>query len=102
VWGSGKSCECSCFLTSDTSHSTGLLRHHEPPSIAPFRIIIQLLLRCGWQTSLHNPNFSNYAEICGGFGLRVTQKADLDDAIAQALAYKGPAIVEIIADPELI
>ncbi|PSB34117.1 thiamine pyrophosphate-binding protein [Stenomitos frigidus] len=55
-----------------------------------------------WQTSLHNPNFSNYAEICGGFGLRVTQKAALDDAIAQALAYKGPVIVEIIADPELI
>ena len=55
-----------------------------------------------WQTSLHNPDFSKYAEICGGLGLRVTQKEELDDAIAQALAHDGPALVEIIADPELI
>ena len=55
-----------------------------------------------WQTSLHNPDFSKYAEICGGFGIRVTQKAELDEAIAQAIAYNGAAIVEIIADPELI
>ncbi len=55
-----------------------------------------------WQTSLHNPDFSKYAEICGGFGVRVTQKAELDAAISEALAYNGPAIVEVIADPELI
>ena len=55
-----------------------------------------------WQTSLHNPDFSKYAEICGGFGIRVTQKAELDEAIAQAIAYNGAAIVEIIADPDLI
>jgi len=55
-----------------------------------------------WQTSLHNPDFSKYAEICGGWGVRVTQKEELDDAIAQALAHQGPALVEIIADPELI
>ena len=55
-----------------------------------------------WQTSLHNPDFSKYAEICGGFGVRVTQKAELDTAISEALAHNGPAIVEVIADPELI
>jgi len=55
-----------------------------------------------WQTSLHNPDFSKYAEICGGFGIRVTEKEELDSAIAQALAHPGPALVEIIADPELI
>ena len=55
-----------------------------------------------WQTSLHNPDFSKYAEICGGFGVRVSQKEGLDTAIAEALAHDGPAIVEIIADPELI
>ncbi|NET33199.1 MAG: Rieske 2Fe-2S domain-containing protein [Cyanothece sp. SIO1E1] len=55
-----------------------------------------------WQTSLHNPNFTQYADICGGFGIQVMQKEALDDAIAQALAYNGPALVEIIADPELI
>ena len=55
-----------------------------------------------WQTSLHNPDFSKYAEICGGFGVRVTQKQELDQAISEALTYDGPAIVEVMADPELI
>lgn len=55
-----------------------------------------------WQTSLHNPDFSKYAQNCGGFGIRVTQKEELDDAMAQALAYQGPALVEIMSDPELI
>lgn len=55
-----------------------------------------------WQTSLHNPNFAKYAEICGGFGIRVTQKAELDRAIQQALAYKGAALVEVMSDSALI
>ena len=55
-----------------------------------------------WQTSLHNPDFSKYAENCGGLGIRVTKKEELDDAISRALAHQGPALVEIIADPELI
>ena len=55
-----------------------------------------------WQTSLHNPDFSKYTEICGGFGVWVTQKEALDRAIAEALTFDGPAIVEFMADPELI
>ncbi|EKV02797.1 thiamine pyrophosphate-dependent enzyme, putative carboligase or decarboxylase [Leptolyngbya sp. PCC 7375] len=55
-----------------------------------------------WQTSLHNPDFSKYAENCGGLGIRVTKKEELDEAITRALAYQGPALVEIMADPELI
>jgi pyruvate oxidase len=55
-----------------------------------------------WQTSLHNPSFAKYAEICGGMGVQVTQKQDLDQAIAAALAYHGPAIVEVMADVNLI
>ncbi|PZD72681.1 Putative thiamine pyrophosphate-containing protein YdaP [Acaryochloris thomasi RCC1774] len=55
-----------------------------------------------WQTSLHNPDFSKYAQNCGGFGIRVTQQNELDDAIAQALTHQGPALVEIMSDPELI
>ncbi|MFG6098485.1 thiamine pyrophosphate-binding protein [Leptothoe sp. ISB3NOV94-8A] len=55
-----------------------------------------------WQTSLHNPDFSKYAENCGGLGIRITQKEELDEAITRALAYQGPALVEIMADPELI
>ena len=55
-----------------------------------------------WQTSLHNPNFAAYARLCGAKGIRVTKKKDLDDAIAEALAHDGPALVEIIADPLLV
>ncbi len=55
-----------------------------------------------WQTSLHNPNFAQYAENCGGFGVRVTKKEELDRVIAKAIAYDGPALVEIIADVDLI
>jgi len=55
-----------------------------------------------WQTSLHNPDFSRYAEICGAFGTRVTSRAELDGAIAAAIAHDGPALVEVIADPELV
>ena len=55
-----------------------------------------------WQTSLHNPDFAAYARLCGAKGIRVTKKKDLDDAIAEALAHDGPALVEIIADPMLV
>ena len=55
-----------------------------------------------WETSLHNPNFSSYAENCGALGVRVTGKKQLDDALALALAHEGPALVEVIADPLLV
>ena len=55
-----------------------------------------------WQTSLHNPNFAAYAKLCGAFGERVTKPEKLDQAVGKALAHKGPALVEIISDPDLI
>ncbi len=55
-----------------------------------------------WQTSLHNPDFSRYAEICGALGIRVTEASQLDDALSAASAYEGPALVEVMSDPELI
>ena len=55
-----------------------------------------------WKTSLHNPNFSKYAENCGTLGIRVTKKSDLEDAIVKALNHDGPSMVEIITDPLLI
>ncbi|KAA3665396.1 MAG: thiamine pyrophosphate-binding protein [Chloroflexi bacterium] len=50
-----------------------------------------------WQTSLVNPNFAEYAKNCGGLGIRVEQADDLRDALATAIAYNGPSIVEIIS-----
>jgi len=55
-----------------------------------------------WQTSLHNPDFSRFAENCGALGLRVTEASQLDDALAQALAHEGPALVEVMTDSSLI
>lgn len=55
-----------------------------------------------WQTSLHNPDFSEYARACGAHGVRVTAAAELEGALAQAAAYDGPALVEVMTDAELI
>ena len=55
-----------------------------------------------WQTRLHNPNFARYAENCGALGIRVESASDLDAALERALAHAGPAMVEVMADPELI
>ena len=55
-----------------------------------------------WQTSLHNPNFAEYAKLCGVLGIRVTDPDDLDDAMRTALDHKGPSMVEIVTDVELV
>jgi len=55
-----------------------------------------------WQTSLHNPDFSEYARLCGGLGIRVERADQLDDALRRALAHPGLAMVEVIADVELV
>ncbi len=55
-----------------------------------------------WQTSLHNPNFAEYAKLCGALGIRVSRKNDLDNAIVKALGHDGPSMVEVVADVELI
>ena len=54
-----------------------------------------------WQTALKNPGFAEYAELCGGWGIRVTDATRLDEAIAEALAYAGPSMVEVMSDVEL-
>ena len=55
-----------------------------------------------WQTSLQNPSFAEYAELCGALGLRVTDASELEGALSEALAHEGPATVEILADPLLV
>ena len=55
-----------------------------------------------WQTSLHNPDFAAFAEVCGAKGLRVSDVSDLDEALADALACEGPALVEVKSDPLLV
>ncbi len=52
-----------------------------------------------WQTSLVNPNFAEFAQLCGGWGRRVTRNDDLRAGIEALSAQDGPAILEIITDP---
>jgi thiamine pyrophosphate-dependent acetolactate synthase large subunit-like protein/rubredoxin len=52
-----------------------------------------------WQTELFDFNFANYAENCGGVGIKVTEPKDLEDAIKKALSTPNPVIVDIDTDP---
>ena len=55
-----------------------------------------------WQTSLTNPNFAAFADLCGATGIAVEDADQLDDAFARLFAADGPATVAIRCDPELI
>ncbi len=55
-----------------------------------------------WQTTLHNPDFAAYATLCGALGLQVNAADQLDDAFVAAFSHTGPALVEIICDPDLV
>ncbi|MGE0788435.1 MAG: thiamine pyrophosphate-dependent enzyme [Sandaracinaceae bacterium] len=55
-----------------------------------------------WQTSLVNPSFAAYAELCGARGIRVTREEELDGALAEAIAHDGPSLVEVVTDAALI
>ena len=51
-----------------------------------------------YETDLHNPNFAAFAEICGGDGVRVSDPAELDAAIARGLASPVPFILDVMID----
>ncbi|MDJ0769596.1 MAG: thiamine pyrophosphate-binding protein [Ilumatobacter sp.] len=55
-----------------------------------------------WQTSLHNPEFAAFAELCGAKGIRVTSPDELDEALRTALDHDGPALVEVVTDALLV
>ena len=55
-----------------------------------------------WHTSLHNPGFAQYAEICGGVGIRISNLDELESGIKKGLQSDKASIVEIITDPLLI
>ncbi len=55
-----------------------------------------------WQTALHNPDFSKFAQNCGALGIRVTKKSELDSAMQEMVAHDGPVMLEIVTDAELI
>ncbi|MDH3517910.1 MAG: thiamine pyrophosphate-dependent enzyme, partial [Acidimicrobiia bacterium] len=43
-----------------------------------------------------NPDFAEYARLCGGQGWRVTDPADLPEALNAAMAVTdGPSLIEV-------
>ncbi|HEY0260391.1 MAG TPA: thiamine pyrophosphate-dependent enzyme [Lacisediminihabitans sp.] len=44
-------------------------------------------------------DFSAWARACGGFGRKVTDPADVEAAIREALAHPGPSLVDVDVDP---
>ena len=55
-----------------------------------------------WQTSLRNPSFAAYANLCGGKGIPVKSPDKLRPALDEALAHDGPSLVEVVTDADLI
>jgi pyruvate oxidase len=55
-----------------------------------------------WQTSLTNPSFAAFAELCGAKGIRVTDESKLEKALREAIAHDGPALVEVMTDALLV
>jgi pyruvate dehydrogenase (quinone) len=52
--------------------------------------------------NLKNPNFAALAQAAGLFGVRVEDPAQVRPALEQALAYAGPALVDIVSDPNAL
>jgi thiamine pyrophosphate-dependent acetolactate synthase large subunit-like protein len=53
-----------------------------------------------WQTELQNCDFTNYAEACGGLGIKVEEPSELPGAVEKALPTNKPVIVDINTDPK--
>jgi pyruvate dehydrogenase (quinone) len=47
-------------------------------------------------TDLTNPNFADVAQAMGIFGRRVERPADLQQALTDAFAHDGPAVVDVV------
>ncbi|MGW3960064.1 thiamine pyrophosphate-binding protein [Amycolatopsis sp. NPDC005003] len=55
-----------------------------------------------WQTSLVNPDWAAYAELCGATGISVTTRDQLDEAMAALFAAEGPVLLCVEQDAELL
>lgn len=55
-----------------------------------------------WQTTLSNPNFSEYVKSCGAWSKRVNSRKDLDASMKALFEQKGPALLEVMTDVSLI
>ena len=60
-------------------------------------------LRPVWQTSLVNPDFAEFAKLCGGAGFKIDEPDELEDALREALAVSDrPSLVEVRTSPRWV
>lgn len=55
-----------------------------------------------WHTSLVNPDFAEYARLCGAQGRTVAAVAELEPAMAAWLADPGPSLLHVRQDADLV
>jgi pyruvate oxidase len=55
-----------------------------------------------WQTSLVNPDFAEYATLCGATGIPVLHADGLDEGMKALFAADGPALLHVHTDAELV
>ncbi len=55
-----------------------------------------------WQTGLVNPDFAAMADLCGVSGRRVSDPAELEEALRTAIEHEGPALVDVLTDVSLL
>jgi thiamine pyrophosphate-dependent acetolactate synthase large subunit-like protein/nitrite reductase/ring-hydroxylating ferredoxin subunit len=55
-----------------------------------------------WQTSLINPDFARYADLCGATGIGVRTTDELDDGMRRLFGTDGPALLHVHSDIELV
>lgn len=53
-------------------------------------------------TANHNPDFAAVARAAGAYGVRVEKPKQLAGALKDAFAHKGPALVDIVTDPNAL
>ncbi|MCZ4097226.1 MULTISPECIES: pyruvate dehydrogenase [Streptomyces] len=53
-------------------------------------------------TANHNPDFAAVARACGAYGVRVEKPKELRDALRGAFRHKGPALVDVVTDPNAL
>ncbi|MCR8557697.1 ubiquinone-dependent pyruvate dehydrogenase [Mucilaginibacter sp. BJC16-A38] len=55
-----------------------------------------------WQTDMYNPDFAQVAQAMGIKGFTVTDPDHVKQALQEAFMYKGPALVNIMTDPNAL
>jgi len=55
-----------------------------------------------WQTDMYNPDFALVAQAMGMKGITVNDPDEVKQALKEAFMYKGPALVNIMTDPNAL